>query len=213
MKARHRILNALPPRLRRFVEGERFLKDERGVTAIEFALVLPIVILILLGCFEVPRYVMIFQKIARTSSGVADLVAQADEPLTRNQMNDIFAAGKIMMQPYDVIANGRIYVSSINNPSGNGVTLTWQRNNAGAIATASKLGAAGTNPTSKMPAGIVPGSNEEVLAAEVYFNYQPIFSTLIYSGSQLYMISYTRPRNKNLNTAPPLTCPSGVSQC
>ena len=207
MRARDRILNALPPRLRRFVEGEQ------GVTAIEFALVLPIVVLILLGCFEVPRYVMIYQKIARTSSGVADLVAQADEPITKNQINDIFAAGKIMMQPYDVVANGRIYVSSINNPSGNGVTLTWQRNNGGSVGTASKLGAAGTNPTSKMPAGIVPASNEEVLAAEVYFTYTPIFSTLIYSGSTLYMVSYTRPRNKNLNTAPPLTCPAGVTQC
>jgi Flp pilus assembly protein TadG len=189
--------NALPSRLRRFIAGEQ------GVTAIEFALVLPIVVTILIGCFEVPRYVLVFQKIARTSSGVADLVAQADEPVTKNQMADIFTAGKIMMEPYDVIANGRIYVSSINNPSGGGVTLTWQRNNAGLVATASKMGAAGTNPSAKLPAALVPASNEEVLVAEVYFNYTPVFSSIIYSGSQLYMISYTRPRNKNLVTAPP----------
>jgi Flp pilus assembly protein TadG len=185
------------PRWRRFIEGEQ------GVTAIEFALVLPVVLLILLGCFEVPRYVMIFQKLARTSSGVADLVAQADEPITKNQMADIFTAGKLTMQPYDIVANGRIYVSSINNPGGGGVILTWQKNNSGAVATASKLGAQGTNPTGKLPAALVPASNEEVLAAEVYFNYTPIFSTLIYQGSQLYMIAYTRPRNKNLMTAPP----------
>jgi Flp pilus assembly protein TadG len=207
MRLKSAILNALPPRLRRFAEGEQ------GVTAIEFALVLPVVLLILLGCFEVPRFVLIYQKLARTSSGVADLVAQADEPLQKNQMDDIFAAGKVMMQPYDVIANGKIYVSSINNPSGTGVKLTWQRDNGGSVATASKLGAAGSNPSSKLPATVVPGSNEEVLVAEVYFNYTPIFANLIYKGSQLYQISYTRPRNKNLNTAPPLTCPSGVSQC
>jgi Flp pilus assembly protein TadG len=196
------------PRWRRFVEGEQ------GVTAIEFALVLPVVLLIMLGCFEVPRFVLIFQKIARTSSGVADLVAQADEPLTMRQMADIYTAGKIMMQPNDVIANGRIYVSSINNPSGGtGVTITWQTNNAGTVTTASKLGAEGTNPTGKIPAALVPATNEEVLAAEVYFNYQPIFSTLIYQGSQLYMISFTRPRNKNLMTKPPTTCPAGVAQC
>jgi Flp pilus assembly protein TadG len=197
------LLKALPSRLRRFVEDEKFLKDERGVTAIEFALVLPIVILILLGCFEVPRYVLIFQKIARTSSGVADLVAQADEPLTRNQMNDIFAAGKIMMQPYDVITNGKIYVTSVNNPSGAGVELTWQRDNGG-TGPASRI----TAPTD-IPAAIRPASNEEVLAAEVFFTYQPIFSTLIYSGSTLYRVSYTRPRNKNLFTEPPLQCPPG----
>jgi Flp pilus assembly protein TadG len=196
------ITKLLPPRLRRFVAGDKFLKDERGVTAIEFALVLPVVLLILLGCFEVPRFVLICQRIARTSSGVADLVAQADEPITANQMNDIFTAAKIMMQPYDIVANGRIYVSSINNPSGNGVTLTWQKNNGGTVATASKLGLAGSNPSTKIPATLVPGSNEEVLASEVYFNYTPVFSNLIYSGSQLYLIAYTRPRNKNLMTSP-----------
>jgi Flp pilus assembly protein TadG len=196
------ITKLLPPRLRRFVAGDKFLKDERGVTAIEFALVLPVVLLILLGCFEVPRFVLICQRIARTSSGVADLVAQADEPITANQMNDIFTAAKIMMQPYDIVANGRIYVSSINNPSGNGVTLTWQKNNGGSVSTASKLGLAGSNPSSKIPATLVPGSNEEVLASEVYFNYTPVFSNLIYSGSQLYLIAFTRPRNKNLMTSP-----------
>jgi Flp pilus assembly protein TadG len=181
----------------------QFAKSEQGVTAVEFALVLPVMLLVMLGCFEVPRFVMVFQKIARTSSGVADLVAQADEPITTNQMADIFTAGKIMMQPYDVIANGRIYVSSINNPSGGpGVRVTWQRNNSGSVSTASKLGVQGSNPTSNLPAGLVPLTNEEVLAAEVYFNYTPVLTNLIYSGTQLYMISYTRPRNKNLNTPP-----------
>lgn len=179
----------------------RFRRDERGVAAIEFALVLPIMALILLGCFEVPRFVMIYQKMARTSAGVADLVAQADDPLTTNQINDIFTAGGIMMQPYDVSANGVIIVSSINNPSGSGVTITWQRRN-GTVATASKFGAQGANPTGKIPADLTPASNEEVLTAEVYFNYTPIFKTYIYNGSQLYIASYTRPRNHNLTTAP-----------
>lgn len=201
----HAILNMLPPRLRRFAEGAQ------GVAAIEFALVLPIVLLLLLGCFEVPRYVMIYQKVARTSSGIADLVAQADEPLTKNQMDDIFTAGKTMMQPNDVVANGRIYVSSINNPSGNGVTVTWRRQ-YGSLNVNSAF-TVGQNPTSALPAGLAPISNEEVLVAEVFFNYTPVFSNLIYSGSQLTKVSYTRPRNHNLNTEPPLTCPAGVSQC
>jgi Flp pilus assembly protein TadG len=204
-RVRRLIAKAFPGRRHRAAGGE-FLKDERGVTAIEFALVLPVVLLILLGCFEVPRYVLIVQKLSRTSSGVADLVAQADEPLLRKQLIDIFAAGKTMMQPYDVVTKGKIYVSSINNPSGAGVALTWQRDNGG------------TGPASKItsgasiPAALAPASNEEVLAAEVYFTYQPVLSTLIYSGSTLYRVSYTRPRNKNLITPPPLTCP-GTTQC
>jgi Flp pilus assembly protein TadG len=213
MRLTRPILNALPPRLRRFAEGEQ------GVTAIEFALVLPVVLLILLGCFEVPRFVLIYQKIARTSSGVADLVAQSDEPLQRNQLDDIFTAGKVMMQPYDVIANGKIIVSSINNPSGGtGITVTWQKDNGGAAtdpvsgdSASSRIGAKGQTPV--IPATLMPGTNEEVLTSEVFFNYTPIFANLIYKGSQLYIVSYTRPRNKNLMTEPPVNCPTGKTQC
>jgi Flp pilus assembly protein TadG len=178
----------------------RFGKDERGVAAIEFALVLPVMALILLGCFEVPRFVLIYQKIARTSSGVADLVAQADEKISATQMTDVFSASKMMMQPYDVVANGVVIVSSINNPAGTGVKITWQRRN-GTVATASKLGIEGATPAA-LPAGLTPIADEELLTAEVYFNYTPIFKTYIYQGSQLYLISYTRPRNHNLMTPP-----------
>ena len=177
----------------------RFLRDERGVTAVEFALVLPILIVLVLGCFEVPRYVLVVQKITRTSAGVADLIAQADDPVTGNQIQDIFRASRVMMDPYDIVADGKIFITSINNPSGAGVEITWQRDNSGNAAATSKIGSSGTPA---IPAALMPGSDEEVLAAEVFFNYTPIFSTLIYSGSQLYSVSYTRPRNHNLTTVP-----------
>jgi Flp pilus assembly protein TadG len=182
----------------------RFAASERGVAAVEFGLILPIVMLLLLGCFEVPRFVLTYQKIARTSSGVADLVAQADEPMTSDQMDDIFIAGKTMMEPYDIVANGSIYVSSINNASSDpGVKITWQVNNGGAVAPGSRLGVKTSNPSINMPAALLPAADEEVLAVEVFYNYTPVFSNRIYSGKQLYMISYTRPRNRNLMTEPP----------
>jgi Flp pilus assembly protein TadG len=220
MKWKSIILNALPAPLRRFAG------DERGVTAIEFALVLPVVLLILLGCFEVPRFVLIYQKVARASAGVADLIAQADEPLQRNQLDDIFKAGKVMMQPYDVIANGKIIVSSINNPNpsppsncsgATGVKISWQKDNGGQAKdpvgnpAGSRVGAKCQTPV--LPADLMPLANEEVLTAEVFFDYKPVFANLIYKGSQLYIASYTRPRNKNLMTEPPTTGPAGKTQC
>jgi Flp pilus assembly protein TadG len=221
MRSKNFLRNALPARLRNFAAGEQ------GVTAIEFALVLPVVLLILLGCFEVPRFVLIYQKIARTSAGVADLVAQADEPLQRNQMNDIFTAGKVMMQPYDVVANGKIIVSSINNPNPSpltncggtpGVKVSWQKDNGGNAKDPGTGDPVGSRVGTKcqppvIPADLMPLTNEEVLTAEVFFDYAPIFANLIYKGSQLYTVSYTRPRNKNLMTEPPDTCASGKTQC
>jgi Flp pilus assembly protein TadG len=189
-----------------------FRRNDRGVAAIEFALILPILALLLLGCFEVPKLVLLYQKIARTSSGVADLVAQADNPLTTNQMTDIFIAAQNMMQPYDLLTNGEVIVSSVNNPDNNGVIITWQVT-MGADTTPSKLGAANTsNPP--LPSGIGPASNEEVIATEVYYNYTPIFKSYIYSGSKLYLNAYTRPRNHNLTTSPcPTAAPPAPNSC
>ncbi|MDQ7249902.1 TadE/TadG family type IV pilus assembly protein [Dongia sedimenti] len=185
----------------------RFGAEDRGVAAIEFAMVLPIVVLLMLGCFEVPRYVLVYQRLARTSASVADLVAQADEPISSPQMADIFSAGKMLMQPYDVVTNGEIVVSSINNPAGAGVILTWQRSN-GAVTTASKIGVEGAQGNAvKIPTALLPAADQEVLAAEVYFNYVPVFGTRIYQGSELYMVSYSRPRNKNLTTKPAALTP------
>ncbi len=190
------------PAIKRAISLRRFAKGEQGVTAIEFALVLPVMLLIMLGCFEVPRFVLIYQKLSRTSAGVSDLVARADEPLTGNQLQDIFLAANTMMQPYDVVANGKIIVTSINNPNGGGIELTWRKDNGGknggkpAQDSNSRITVAG------LPVDLRPAANEELLTAEVFFQYAPVFPTLIYNGTQLYSVSYTRPRNHNLMTIP-----------
>src|SRR5262249_18472105 len=125
---------------------------------------------------------------------------QADEPMTSDQMSDIFTASQSMMSPYDIKRDGRIIISSINNPTnGNGVKITLQ-DACGFQANPSRLGNATQTPV--MPVGIVPGTDEEVIAAEVFYNYRPVFSSIIYTGSTLYLVSYTRPRNQNLMTDP-----------
>jgi Flp pilus assembly protein TadG len=177
----------------------RFAADEQGVAAVEFAAVLPVVLLLLLGCLEVPRFVLTYQKLARTSHSVADLVSQADEPMTNPQMQDVFRAAKMIMAPNDIVGAGKVIVSSINNPTGT-VSITWQQS-SGSLGVNSKLGIAGkTNPP--LPAGLSPTTGDEVLVAEVFYTYTPVIGTLIYKGSQLYTISYSRPRNKNLMTEP-----------
>jgi Flp pilus assembly protein TadG len=184
----------------------RFRGDGHGVAAIEFALILPILIILTLGCFEVPRYVLLWQRLERAASGVSDLVAQADEPLTANQMTDIFSAAKIMMQPYAIFTDGTIIVTSINNPSkGAGVQNTWRAqcgiNNA---SNQSQLGSVGGTPTN-LPGQLSPATDNEVLVTEVYYKFTPVFKTFIYKGSNLYAVAYTRPRNHNLMTSPSKT--------
>jgi Flp pilus assembly protein TadG len=205
-------MRALRTRLAR--RTRRFGRDRRGVAAIEFALIVPILVVLALGCFEVPRLVLTWQRISRTSSGIADLVAQADDPLTSNQMRDIFTAGGLMMQPYSLYANGTVVVNSINNPSTTtGVTITWRQSCGQTVNSQQngKFGSVGGTPNGNFPTALLPTLNNEVLTAEVYFRYQPVFATVIYTGSTFYLAAYTRPRNHNLTTSPAMpaaACPS-----
>jgi Flp pilus assembly protein TadG len=174
----------------------RFGKGQHGVAAVEFALVLPVVLLILLGCFEVPRYVLIYQRIARTSASVADLVSQADEPLTTPQLADVYSAAASMMAPYNLYTNGKVIITAFSNPAGTGASKTWQ------VQKGSGTGNTKLTGVANLPTGLSPASGEQVLAAEVYFTYTPVLSTLIYQGTTLYKSSFTRPRNDNLMTPP-----------
>jgi len=192
----------------------RFHREQRGVAAIEFALILPILALLALGCFEVPRYVLLWQRLERASSGVSDLVAQADDPLTADQASDIMSAAKMLMQPYNIMRDGKIIITSVNNQTGGpGVNNTWQiycgNLNTG---TASHLGTA-NNPTTigttGLPTAISPTTDTEVLVTELFFKFTPVFKTYIYQSSTLYAVAYTRPRNHNLMTQlTTIICPS-----
>jgi len=188
----------------------RFRRDRRGVAAIEFALILPILVLLALGCFEVPRYVMLWQRMERAASGVSDLVAQADEPLTLDQLTDIMSSGKLLMQPYDVMASGNIIVTSVNNPTGGTTNVSW-RVTCGSGGNTSKMGAVSSEPpaaqtaapSANFPTSLLPlAKDNEVLVTEVYYTFTPVFKTFIYTGSTLYANAFTRPRNHNLTTGP-----------
>lgn len=55
----------------------RFCREKRGSVFAELGFAMPVLVLILLGCFEASRYVLLHQKLDRAASAVADLVAQA----------------------------------------------------------------------------------------------------------------------------------------
>lgn len=70
-----------------------------GVAAVEFALVLPVMVTLLLGMSEVTLAVNVDRKITLTSRALADLSSRV-QTLTTAQMNDIFSAAAVVMQPH-----------------------------------------------------------------------------------------------------------------
>ena len=77
----------------------RFLSDRKGVAAVEFALVVPLMIALYLGTVEMSGGIAINKKVSRVAGTVADLVTQQTS-VTEDNLQDIMEIGEAVLNPY-----------------------------------------------------------------------------------------------------------------
>jgi Flp pilus assembly pilin Flp len=192
----------------------RFFRDERGFAAGEFALWLPILLLIILGCFEATRYILIHQKLDRAATQIADLVGQS-EGITTSQLDAVYAAAIEQMKPYDLSTSGEVIVSSVYRATGEtNAKVAWQRTHGPTLGS-SGIGAQGAN--ANLPKNFSLVESENVVAAEVLYRYEPVFFGAFSGmrniggdplfGEMFQAVTFrheawARPRGSNLVTAP-----------
>src|SRR3954467_11498234 len=88
----------------RFAAGIRrplchFQHDERGGSAVEFAMLLPLMITLYLGGVEVSSAIAVDRKVTLVARTLGDLVAQATT-VTATDMTNILNAATTVVQPY-----------------------------------------------------------------------------------------------------------------
>lgn len=79
-----------------------FRKNSEGVAAVEFALIAPVLLLLFIGTIEVSLMIAVDRKIGRTSSAIADLIAQGSftDANSENEIRAIFGMSDRIMFPY-----------------------------------------------------------------------------------------------------------------
>ena len=78
---------------------KRLRREKRGVAAVEFALVLPVLVTAYVGTIEVTQAVIANRKMVATTSALGDLAAQA-QVLSDNDVSNVFDAATSTMQPF-----------------------------------------------------------------------------------------------------------------
>lgn len=149
--------------------------DRRGVIALEFALILPLLILFCFGTVEVGRFVLLQMKLDQLAASVADLGTR-DRTLSAATVDDIFAAGAHIVQPFDLATDGRITLSAVGLTAGDQPRVLWQRRSGGTLDVPSETGTVG-NPAT-LPDEITLAVGQTVIVAEVSFNYRGMFGML-----------------------------------
>jgi Flp pilus assembly protein TadG len=175
--------NAWLPRATSF---ERLIGDRRGVSAIEFAMLAPVVILLYVGIAELGNAMTMYRRVANVASTAADLTAQVKTVATAD-LQDIASASSSILAPYSTTPL-KIVVSSVVADQNNNGKVAWSYANKGAGRAA--------NSRYAVPVGLTePGSS--VIVSEVTYAFTPLvdLQSVFSPGSfDMTRTFYARPR-------------------
>ncbi|MEY9591489.1 MULTISPECIES: TadE/TadG family type IV pilus assembly protein [unclassified Bradyrhizobium] len=187
-----------------------FVADKRALAATEFAIIVPLMLVMFFGTVEFSSAVAIDRKITLIARTLSDLTSQSTT-LNDAGMKDTFTASISVVMPYDAaLVKGTI--SQIYIDANSIAKVQWSR--AGTIASGatqatlatSARNAGDTVTTMIPPALLIPSSY--LILSEANYTYTPTIGYVLKSSVTLSDLSYTRPRQ--VTCVPynnvPLTC-------
>ena len=148
----------------------RILPDRRGTALIEFAMVLPVLLLLFLGGYQLSDASACKRKVTITARALADITSQYTT-LTTSEADTVLAAAQQIMAPYD-LANAQVRVSEITLSSKKNAKIIWSR---GRNTTARTVGTTLTD----FPADLKIAKGDTYIFAEVSYSYDPKIGNLV----------------------------------
>ncbi len=179
---------------------QKLKSDERGLSAVEFALILPILLITYLGTVEVSQGLTVSRNTTNIASTVADLIGQTTA-VTNSDIAKIFQASEAIISPFSA-GNMKIYASSFCKKLGSDqIKRDWGQSYNGGTSSISTSHSSVIN--------LLPNRGDSLIVAEAEYNYtfitpaQSIFRIFLPSstfggGSNGFLIKdnfFVRPRN------------------
>ncbi len=163
-----------------------FLRDARGVSAVEFAMILPVMMVLYRGGVEISRAISINRKVTLAARTMADLVAQVQK-VNATDIGNVLTAGESIAWPFND-ASLKLRVSNVKIDPMGVAKVEWSR--------ARNRTPRANNETVTVPAGInIP--NTSLVWGEVEYLYTPQIGggfSIIKEGLLLHDQIYMRPR-------------------
>jgi Flp pilus assembly protein TadG len=214
-----RTLNSQPRPASRFNARllARVWRSQRGAAMLEFVLVVPLMLMMLLGFTELYMYMRTVSNLERTAFTLANSIGQMQQVIdttatdNSNNLGSIWAAAAIIAAPTALSSKGGVVVTSVCDATTSCTTpvatpaqsagagtpmITWQRKapwNAAAMATKETA-------SSILPSTWPFRSGDTAIVVEVFYTYTPFAMTSVFwknpPGQQiLYQRVYVRQRD------------------
>lgn len=161
----------------------RFLSARSGIAAVEFALILPVMLLLYIGGVEVSQGVAADRKLQALTTTVGDLVARHSGDVPAATIRDYFAAVMPIMLPFDVDAvSQRLTVVSVSASGTATVAASEVHNGAVPLGQGSSV---------TLPASLAAlAENNIVVIAEAWYRYTPLLGYVVDGGIDLSARNY-----------------------
>ena len=156
--------------------------DQRGVSAVEFAMLLPLMLTLYLGVVEISQGISAQRKMTMTTRTIADLLSQTSNASNSYVTNALNAATAVMAPFPD--SNLKITVSSVKIADGT-ATVSWSDTKNGTVR------AIGSSVT--LPAALT-ADNGSLIWSEVEYAYTPTIGYVISGTVSLKDKLFMRPR-------------------
>lgn len=173
----------------------RFARAAEGVAAVEFALVVPLLLMLYLGSIEASSLYTVDRRVTVISGAVGDLIARWDPDtgsIPQATIDDYFTAAEVIMTPYD--AAGLQQVVSLLWINSTGTTkVLWSKATGGATARAvnSTYPLAATTQMNIVARGTSGGW---LVVSEALYPYKPVMGIVFQSELNLDHTSFFLPR-------------------
>lgn len=160
---------------------ERWLKRNEGLAAMEAAMVFPLLLVLLLGVFDLGNAILVNQKAIRASQIAADLVTRA-RSVDDAMIDEAIEAGRLALSPFSTESFG-VDVVSISFDGEDDPQIIWRETrNMGALADILDLVAA------------LDEEGEGIVVVAVEYNFEPVFSGFAVGSIHMREIAFARGR-------------------
>jgi Flp pilus assembly protein TadG len=173
----------------------RFRRDQRGVSAIEFAFIAPVLILIYFSVADLCEAMLAGRKVSHAASAIGDLVTQVST-ITPTGLSDVYSAASSIIAPFSATPI-EIRVTSVTTDANNKATVAWSSAQNTSCLTA---GSPVTLPTNLLTA------NQSVVMSEVKYTYNSPLNYLFKNAINFDQTFYLRPRLSATVVCPTCTC-------
>jgi len=158
-------------------------RDQSGVSAVEFAMLLPLMVTLYLGAVEISQGVAIHRKVTLTARTVADLASQVTS-INNADMTNMLTAAQAVIAPFP--SNQlQVTVSAVSVDANGVAKVKWSDTLNGTPRA--------VDETVEPPAALkVP--NSQLIWSEVHYNYLPVIGYVVTGALNLFDQIYMRPR-------------------